>query len=365
MDTSPEPNAVKQLRRWNPVAIVAALPIIAFFLAVNIPGEVVVSPNILGNGKYGYGPHFECQSRIVHGWPLPYLSHDPIQSGTFNGPSVWQIGENRSFSVLSLLFDCVVAVVATCVAVRIFVSRWRATRLRFSLRTLLAVLVGASVTLGWLTSRWRLNQAQSKFLTVQPPRPEGFGQRIPNWQPFGPLWVRQLAGDKYLSWGDRLVGVRVDNSNALASVPGKSHIQVLWLEDLDYCSPPSLEEFDSVVAIEVYVISTDNDDTDEEERDYRPCLQALASCKKLAGLNLYETGVSNRDLEVVATMANLQNLELSANDRIDDEGLKYLASLKKLRRLALYRTGATTAGVVELHKELPDCEIFWDPEQIN
>ena len=66
--------------------------------------------------------------------------------------------------------------------------------------------------------------------------------------------------------------------------------------------------------------------------------------------------------EKLPQVCRLQNIwYMSVEDApISDAGLKHLHGLNRLRRLGLTRTHVTAAGVAELQKALPNCEIVWD-----
>ena len=45
---------------------------------------------------------------------------------------------------------------------------------------------------------------------------------------------------------------------------------------------------------------------------------------------------------------------------VNDESLRHLTQLQNLQRLNLYHTFVTEAGVENLRKALPECEVIWD-----
>ncbi len=55
----------------------------------------------------------------------------------------------------------------------------------------------------------------------------------------------------------------------------------------------------------------------------------------------------------------LKRLSL-AGSGLSDAGIKQLAALPNLEWLDLRRTKASAAGVSELQKALPNCQIVWD-----
>lgn len=78
-------------------------------------------------------------------------------------------------------------------------------------------------------------------------------------------------------------------------------------------------------------------------------LIALKSNKQLKNLSLDSlwSRISNVGLQSLTTCSNLENIQLSGNKQIDDEGLKILSSLKNLKTLNLTRTSITKAGILE------------------
>ena len=59
-----------------------------------------------------------------------------------------------------------------------------------------------------------------------------------------------------------------------------------------------------------------------------------------------------------ADLEKVMRLDLEGPD-ITNEGLKELAKLQNLKELTLNGTKVTMAGVGELRKELPNCDIRW------
>jgi internalin A len=112
-------------------------------------------------------------------------------------------------------------------------------------------------------------------------------------------------------------------------------------------------------------------------------LKELAGLKRFHTLNLANSGVTDAGLKGVACLQGLKELDLSETN-VSDAGLKELAGLKSLEVLGLVETGVTDAGlkelvhfkkltlvnllvctkvtkagIAELHKALPDCEIIY------
>jgi hypothetical protein len=86
-------------------------------------------------------------------------------------------------------------------------------------------------------------------------------------------------------------------------------------------------------------------------------LKELAPLQGLKRLDLGYTAVTDKGLKELAPLKELKELYLYGCQGVTDKGLKELAGLKELQRLNLGGTKVTYAGVAELKKALPDCEI--------
>ena len=84
----------------------------------------------------------------------------------------------------------------------------------------------------------------------------------------------------------------------------------------------------------------------------------LKGLTNLQTLSLYGTQITDAGLVHLEGLTNLQKLFLDGT-HVTDAGLEHLKGLTKLERLYLYlnRTQITDAGVAELKKSLPNCEI--------
>jgi uncharacterized protein YcfL len=72
------------------------------------------------------------------------------------------------------------------------------------------------------------------------------------------------------------------------------------------------------------------------------------------------THITDAGLKELGKMKQLEGLDFHACEKITDEGLKHLAKLNNLITIDLVRTGVTKAGVAELQKRFPKCEIGHD-----
>lgn len=209
---------------------------------------------------------------------------------------------------------------------------------------LLLVICAVSVCGAYLNYRVRAHQVQIRFLKQQ----QNYLEHAV-WHPFGPNWLRTLTGPGYWEWGDLLAEAYINEEDDIRKLPGKGSIKALRFSPGDWTAMPNLDDFDQLIAIDLFMSRVDE-----------PCLRTVAKCKSLEGLNLYETGVTDRGLQELRPLQNLKNLELAANEELTDAGLEPLKTLKSLKRLSLGgRSGITKEGVAQLRAALPDCEIEW------
>lgn len=230
---------------------------------------------------------------------------------------------------------------------------------RFGLSHIAVLLLAIGCVLGYGTYRYRLQQAQ---LDITFPSGDTEEAAYLEWAPFGPFWLRSLTGDKFWSWGDRLLAAEPHGFQEIETFPGKSTILVLRPNAINLDEPPSFKGYHRLLAIDLrhtHHIGFGPPD-DDGDVNLIPLMREIAKCQTLQGLNFYDNGVTDRDLEELRTMPNLKHLELSGNDRITDAGLVHLASIKSLQKLGLQGTDVTKAGLAQLEAELPNCYIHWD-----
>ena len=329
-------------------AIVAACVFVIAFVLTNVPGNPVIGPpEIVTDGKYG--PHFECGvESMLHGWPFTHLKHDGWIEATFRGCSAWEIGDNPKFFAGALAANIAVWLISGAIAYWLIRGRVSQHGWRFGLRHLLLAICSLSTIGAYINYRLRVHRAQVQLL-----RQHNQTTADADWQPFGPLWLRSLTGPRYWNWGDQLVAVYVHHPDEIRDVPGKRSIKVLKLTGCNLADFPDLDEFANLVAVDNCFGYAKN------ETEMREFLRAIAKCRSIQGLNLYESGVTDGGLAELAPLKNLANLELANNDDISDEGIEYLKSFKSLKRLTLFGTRVTKNGIERLRAALPDCEIEW------
>jgi hypothetical protein len=179
-------------------------------------------------------------------------------------------------------------------------------RPKFSIRSLLVLVVVAAVPCWWFGMKMR--QAERQREAVQAIQEVGGGVSY-DYQhtsmmghPPGPAWLRRLLGDDFFA------DVR-----------------------------------------SVYFLNV-GDVGDES-------LQHLESLRNLRLLSLDRTQVSDDGLEHLRGMNNLEQLNLS-NTRITDAGLQHLKGLTNLSSLDLRGTEVTDEGIEKLRQALPTCRFL-------
>jgi hypothetical protein len=350
MATTTLPSGPGREWRCRIAPLVLCATVLVVVTIANVAGEPRIAPDLHGNGKYG--PHFEVwQQDVEHGWPWTFLSHEgDYVPGTME-TSPWRIGENASFSATAFLANLGIAA-ALAIATYMYVGRrMRLRGWQIAICELAVITVVAAMVLAFMVQRRDLYRAQVTFLQET--------KSYADWEPFGPHWLRRMCGDQYWAWGDRLIGVEIDYSDDLAALPGKGSVQVLNIERLNCSTSKVLKEFESLKALDVLLMVPENDPIESDEPDLRPCIEAIAQCKGLIGLNLYDAGISNRDVETISRLSKLENLCLAGNLYLDDRAIEHLASLKNLRVLELQGTSVTAVGRKRLQEALPNCEIHW------
>ena len=95
--------------------------------------------------------------------------------------------------------------------------------------------------------------------------------------------------------------------------------------------------------------------------------EALATIKRLGGtitrtdkavtkIDLHNTAVTDADLEMLLSIAELRELDVRETG-ITDAGIMPLHDLKQLRMLRVKQSRVSAAGVARLQKKLPQLEI--------
>lgn len=354
---------------WLVVATLALVLILTGAL-----GQIVVSPDIFGEGKYG--PHFACVDQFEHGWPLTYLwRHGMVWQPALRNTSYWNVfdGVERA-SYTRLAADLVIGGVILAAMAAAF-ETWRRRRqsvLRPHLIDLMIFIAICGCGFTVLSVQVAENRKEHRLLAemdqiekrnghdgtdVEWSQPASVRAQ---WQPGGPTWLRNLIGDRALAPLDRVVRLEVD-ARVVKHVAEMRKLQVLtiWGDPIASDDLRLLENHPSLEAIDMCFAAVEGRSN-------------LPSLPRLRGLNLYEAGFPS---EWLAKLPGLEVLELANTDlrdddlrhlsrmtrlkdlslghEVTDDGLRHLAGLSRLERLHLDnslsdRGLAHLAGLVEL-----------------
>ena len=338
--------------------------VLSVLVFVNIPGQIVLSPEISSNGQYG--PDFDLAEYCEHGWPLVYMRRE---GGTLNPPSwrfsLWNVFEGvKRFNTLSLILNALIGFVIALTAASLF-EIWRRRRnrlLQFHLRDML-ILTGLLSVLGAILVFQRSQHMAEQTMLQAIDKTEDpiiewnstIYDRI-EWQPGGPSWLRQIVGDRPFQSLDRVAQiegsgidleyvVQLRQVRMIRMVGRVSNRQLEMLEDL-----PHLEAMDMLLAqLDDEGPASVDEDGYELEYDIR-----LPHLPQLRGLNLYGRAFRGVGLQ---NIPSIEVLDLT-NTEIDDDSLPALSTLTNLKSLSLQNTHISDKGLKQLRHALPDCEIL-------
>ncbi|MHC4400706.1 MAG: leucine-rich repeat domain-containing protein [Planctomycetota bacterium] len=312
------------------------LLLVAVVLALaNVPGQFVVLPTILRQGKYG--PHFEMEGRLEHGWPATYLlrypEYGPPSARTFSvtWSSIWSLtADVLQFNLARLALDVGAALCIMAAAGALF-EWWRRQRRRLfqvHIRDLLVLTALAAVVLAWVSMKAQAYRTEQKAVAELEWAPDEY-----QWQRGGPTWLRRLIGDSPFRIFDRLVDVSIGNEDP-ELVRRFRHLK--RLEDRPGDTLPYLRDLPRLEDLDLFMADVDDDD-----------LRHLEHCTSLQELSLCATGVTDKGLSHLVGLTELRNLDLARN-AIGNEGLRHLAGLTNLEMLILWETDVTDAGLGHL-----------------
>ena len=87
----------------------------------------------------------------------------------------------------------------------------------------------------------------------------------------------------------------------------------------------------------------------------------IRGLRRLKLLDLCSTSISDGGLKQLSLLTRLEDLDLSYT-AISDDAVEHLKCLQNLKILNVRNTRISIAGVNELHKALPNCQIFNNPK---
>ena len=354
------------LSKYHRSSFVCFSLLLAVIVLVNLPGQIVVHPDVYQIGQYGRD--YNLYDYYEHGWPLVYLQREPV---SLNQSPIWRLScwnvwdGVRYFKPLWLILDSL-AGLAVALAVTFFFERWRRRRqrlLQFHISDLL-ILTGlislAGAFVAWNRSEYMAEQTaletMEEYESSGVTSAGGVNDRI-EWQPGGPTWLRRLVGDRLFESSNR-VALLEATENDLEHAVHLRQLKVvrLWSasnEDMKLLGRlPQLEALDML-----YARVTDKEQriVDEDGTyDFVEAYFELPRLPQLRGLNLY--GATFRG-DGLRNIPSVEVLDLSDTD-VGDDSIPALASLTKLKELSLYNTEISEDGLRQLRQALPTCEVL-------
>lgn len=344
-------------------------------------------------------------TNMSYGWPLVWHQY-VIHAGTPFSPTAAVVGENYSAARLAGNGAIWLAMMGLpAAACEWLLRRWR-PRFRFSLRSMLVVVALAAAMCGWFVAARERANLQDSLITAFHAKPFWVEHR-------GPKWLGVIGANRYRRY---IVAAQLDviaddgddpNGEALLERLGQlSELQYLSLEtNLFYPRrAEALREIRRLKTLWIGVSALTVDSgrafgaalggmrrlrtltiapatygiSDIDEGMPRECLAAIGAMDRLEHFRLEGRAIAQRDLGLLAGMANLKSLalhgiaiesdqngseqpllagfprlprlevlDLSGSD-VGNDDLRYLAALPKLRALNLVSTNVTGEGVADL-----------------
>ena len=289
---------------------------------------------------------------------------------------------------------------------------------RFSLKSLLLLVVVIAVPLAWKVNRARnqrvvvaeLQKLNARIIYDYQIFNGDFNSRVP--MP-GPKWLTDLLGKEYfievyhvdadnpqvndetialISKLPGVVSVDLTASNGITDAglvhfAGMHDLEVLSLYS-NRISGPGVVHLAGLKRLKVLALNSDRITSTEivhltglkkltdlvvQGWATDDSLEQISKLSNLEHLEFYETTqITDVGLSHVAKICNLRFLQLgsarlSDQDfmKISDAGLIHLYGLKNLESLGLNTMHVTQAGIDKLQKALPNCKIDWNPKGPN
>jgi internalin A len=216
--------------------------------------------------------------------------------------------------------------------------------LRFSLRTLIVVVLLAGGMLGWIVHRAHVQRDAVAAIkraggTVHYDwESHSDGSFRSSAKPWAPKWLVDLVGIDYFGHVARIDLPTKGSDGDLIKI---GRLSGLWNLNLDFSpvTDAGLANLKGLTDLErLYLPLTKVGDAG---------LVQLQGLKGLRQLGFYDNAITDEGLANLAGLTNLEYLILDGT-RVTDSGLAHLKGLKNLTRLSLNRTPVGDAGLVNL-----------------
>jgi len=317
--------------RWHwpprPFTFAVAVCVLAIAFVVNFPAVEVPHAD-LREGTYGL--HFEIVREYEHGWPACYARRE-LASKSSSGAalSAWRPWEGVSeWSVVGLLVDLglwgLVLIVAGAGA-----QYWRSRRRaiwQLDLRDLLVLTGVVGLMCAWGVYQRSALLHEREILASHRARGHGVPSEIRDARV--PLFLPASVQERYRSLFGRICYFTSDGDSDLAC-------QFRHLVTLSERNPrpdfaEHLRQMPQLEALHLRYANLPYFDVTRQAT----ILHDAPPLPNLRGINLYDTNVTDADMEWLSTCPRLEVIELSETD-IGDHGLAHLAKLTRLRRLTI------------------------------
>jgi hypothetical protein len=254
-------------------------------------------------------------------------------------------------------------------------------RFQFGIRSLLVLTAAVAVVGSWFTVRMQQARMQKTVVELADQAYYGFqldnARAVPVCLPVelhpdqpGPAWIRNLVGVEFLADLERVRYRHADDSK-LARLRGLVNIKELELQGTQV-TDAGLIYLEGLTNLQLLAL-----DATEVTDDGLTHIRGLTSLQRLS---LGDTQITNAGLEHLEGLTNITHLGLDYTNvsaaglphlrglanlcwldlfgtKITDTALMHLKGLTSLRWIDLLGTQVTPAGVRDLRRALPDCQI--------
>jgi hypothetical protein len=230
---------------------------------------------------------------------------------------------------------------------------------QFSLRTLLVLVLLASVGMSWFAVRMQRARKQREVVAAIVEMGgrvtydydfDASGNRVLNPKPPGPAWLRKLLGDDFFA-NVTCVGLGEPETppTGLEYVAGVPHVHGLHPDGTQVTDAGSTQIPGLTQPVDLHAETTSVNDA---------ALEHLKGFTRLRRLYLVGPKVTDAALEHLKGLTELQSLDLTGTP-VSDAGLEHLKGLTQLQILELDGTNVTDVGVEDLQKALPNVKIHF------